>query len=465
MVLFKYQPLDLRQKEIRLLRIEEDEDEAAPIRITIRHANFTEDLNYYTLSYAWGEETPTHDILIRYEHQEEGVIALRTNLYDFLKAARHSNQWWASEWIWIDQICINQDYLEEKCHQVAQMTAIYSKAFRTLVWPGTLPPACREIENTLENGPSWRFGEIYLTSEEMSNIEAECGYTDLLARLSGDSFPALLAKSYWHRLWIVQEITLAFNRVLIFLGTETYWLHDLAGAIYTILQQVKKGGHDVETIESIENRLGGFLMASRSIELVSLPGFYVPWSLGLYYAKKTSFTNPFDQVYAIMGLVHEDVGFQPDYTLTVAEWLRSIFDKEIVFWESRTTRYLWSSLYYLIRKLVRSSDLDDPHRAPCELEWGKGHIYPNLGLIRVQNICRTLRYLGVREPSVIPVEPHQLEVDPPVLLEYLENAQNSKLRFQGMNNRFYEGLFNVFLGLPSIATHRQIYRRLSIRSI
>ena len=273
MVLFKYQPLDLHQKEIRLLRIEEDEDEAAPIRITIRHANFTEDLNYYTLSYAWGEETPTHDILIRYEHQEEGVIAVRTNLYDFLKAARHFKQEWASEWIWIDQICINQDYLEEKCHQVAQMTAIYSKAFRTLVWPGTLPPSCREIENTHENGPSWRFGEIYLTSEEMSNIQAECGHTDLLARLSGDSFPALLAKSYWHRLWIVQEITLAFNRVLIFLGTETYWLHDLAGAIYTILQQVKKGGHDVGTIKGIWLRLMDFRMfwTSGSLTVVNRP--------------------------------------------------------------------------------------------------------------------------------------------------------------------------------------------------
>lgn len=454
MVLFKHQPLYLRQKEIRLLRIEQDEDEAAPIRIVIRHAKFTEGPGYWTLSYAWGEETPTHDVLVRYEHQEEGVIAVRENLYDFLKAARHSNQWWASEWIWIDQICINQDYLEEKCHQVAQMTAIYSKAFRTLVWLGTLPPACREIENTHENGPSWRFGEIYLTSEEMSNVEADCGHTNLLARLSGDSFPALLAKSYWHRLWIVQEITLAFNRVIIFLGTETYWLHDLANAIYAILQQAKKGGHDVETIESIEIRLAGFLVASLSIENASLPGLYFSWSLALSHTHGASFTDPFDQVYAIMGLVHEDVRFQPDYTLTVAEWLGSIFDKEIVSWESRTTRYLWPSLDFLMRTLVRSSDLDDPHRAPCELEREEGHIYPDLGLIRVQNVCRILRYLGVREPSVIPVEPHQLEVDPPVPLEYLKNSQSLELRVQGMNNRFYEGFFDVFLGLPSIATHR-----------
>ena len=457
MVLFKYQPLDLRQKEIRLLRIEEDEDEAAPIRIIIQNANFTEDLDYYTLSYAWGEETPTHDVLVRYEHQEEGVIAVRENLYDFLKAARHSDQWWASEWIWIDQICINQDYLEERCHQVAQMAAIYSKAFLTLVWPGALPPACREIENTHENGPSWRFGELYLTFEGMPDFEADGRHTTLLARLSGDTFPALLAKSYWHRLWIVQEVALAFDKVLIFLGTETYWLHVLTEVIWEILQQAKKGGHDVGTIGSIWRRLMSFKIVYLCIEHAGLPKLYFSWSLALSHTHGTSFTDPFDRIYAFMGLVDESVRFRPDYTLTVAEWLRTIFSREIVFWESRTTRYLWSSLDYLIRQLVRSSDLYDPHRAPCELEREEGHIYPYLSLIRVQNVCRILRYLGVREPSVIPVEPHQLEIDPPVFLEYLKNAQNLELRVREMNNRLYEEFLNAFLRLPSNATHRQIY--------
>ena len=180
------------------------------------------------------------------------------------------------------------------------------------------------------------------------DFEADGRHTTLLARLSGDTFPALLAKSYWHRLWIVQEVALAFDKVLIFLGTETYRLSDLAEVIWAIMQQAEKGGHDVGTINSIWHRLMSFRMVYICIKCASLPGLYFSWSLGLYYAKETSFTDPFDQVYAIMGLVHEDVRFQPDYTLTVAEWLRSIFDKEIVFWESRTTRYLWPSLECLM---------------------------------------------------------------------------------------------------------------------
>lgn len=101
-----------------------DQDAAATIRLTVRHAKLNADLDYNALSYAWGERTPVKQILIRDKDRRYRVLTVRENLYDFFVAARkayiyqgaRSTENWTSAWLWIDQSHIDQTNQEERCH-------------------------------------------------------------------------------------------------------------------------------------------------------------------------------------------------------------------------------------------------------------------------------------------------------------------------------------------------------------
>ncbi len=62
--------------------------------------------------------------------------------------------------VWIDAICINQNDVLEKNHQVAMMGEVYSGAAEVLVWLGeddkqTMPEAIMSVQNLIE----WAHGQ------------------------------------------------------------------------------------------------------------------------------------------------------------------------------------------------------------------------------------------------------------------------------------------------------------------
>jgi hypothetical protein len=89
---------------------------------------------YTALSYAWGPPAPTSSILI------DGVsYAIRENLYHALLVIRDKITGSRFDWkyLWIDAICINQENVSERNHQVGLMSRIYSRADLVLVWLGS----------------------------------------------------------------------------------------------------------------------------------------------------------------------------------------------------------------------------------------------------------------------------------------------------------------------------------------
>jgi hypothetical protein len=63
----------------------------------------------------------------------ERNFSVRNNLYAFLKT-------WSSyiheSYIWVDQICIDQETVLERNHQVTMMAEIYHTASEVMVWLG-----------------------------------------------------------------------------------------------------------------------------------------------------------------------------------------------------------------------------------------------------------------------------------------------------------------------------------------
>jgi hypothetical protein len=61
------------------------------------------------------------------------VVEVRWNLWNALLELRHEQD---ARTLWIDAICINQDDISERNHQVTQMGTIYKNSVRCVAWLG-----------------------------------------------------------------------------------------------------------------------------------------------------------------------------------------------------------------------------------------------------------------------------------------------------------------------------------------
>jgi hypothetical protein len=130
---FKHQPPDLQTKSLRLIEVLPSNGDGQ-IRCTIKHV--TTDATYTCLSYVWGPtELDSHVILLN-----NRPFFVRKNLWDFLSVASlnkiNLDFSQATKSLWIDVLCIDQENLSERNHQVQQMGEIYSHAQHVLAWLG-----------------------------------------------------------------------------------------------------------------------------------------------------------------------------------------------------------------------------------------------------------------------------------------------------------------------------------------
>ncbi|KAJ9604268.1 hypothetical protein H2200_011102 [Cladophialophora chaetospira] len=115
-----------------------------------------------------------------------------------------------NEPFWIDAICIDQQSIRERNHQVQQMGQIYSGASEVIVWLGLeIKSRSLAIDFLLTNKVGRQKALASRKSDESKH--------DLAERIC-DHLVALCHDEYWDRTWIIQEFLLA-RRVIIMSGT------------------------------------------------------------------------------------------------------------------------------------------------------------------------------------------------------------------------------------------------------
>jgi hypothetical protein len=120
-------PLDPTQRKIRILRLLPGTD--GPIRGELETLDLGDTTEpYICVSYVWGDASVTKSICIG-----GNELRVTTNLFELLQHARHSVDVIT---LWVDSICINQDDLMERSHQVRLMDDIYSLCSSVYVWLG-----------------------------------------------------------------------------------------------------------------------------------------------------------------------------------------------------------------------------------------------------------------------------------------------------------------------------------------
>lgn len=80
---------------------------------------------YEALSYTWGPTDPPRKL-----HCNGGLLPITPNCAGALERLRHRRK---AGVFWIDSICIDQTYVEERNQQVGLMTQIYGSASRVIV--------------------------------------------------------------------------------------------------------------------------------------------------------------------------------------------------------------------------------------------------------------------------------------------------------------------------------------------
>lgn len=123
--LFEHEPLDKGRASFRLLTLLPSSSDGI-IRCSLRHASLLSEERpvYAAVSYAWGpKETVTSMKRILVNGKE---FPVRQNLWFFLdRLSANVSKGHEIEDLWIDAICIDQNTLHERNHQVRLMKTIY----------------------------------------------------------------------------------------------------------------------------------------------------------------------------------------------------------------------------------------------------------------------------------------------------------------------------------------------------
>ncbi|MCJ1266814.1 hypothetical protein MMC22_006699 [Lobaria immixta] len=220
--------------------------------------------------------------------------------------------------IWIDQLCIDQENLEERGNQVQLMRDIYSRAQTTIVWLGDAADqsalAFKHMEQ-LKNRVQPIFGKAV-----SNDIDA-----DLVDVAKWKALAALLRRPWFGRMWILQELAVASSATIICGQQQILWedFWDLISGLKTIGAWHKAfatSGSDELSPSFLYDRLSSIANIK---EMVAKTRF-IPLAEALKQSKWSLATDSRDKIYALLGICFGTHGIVPNYTRSATELYREV---------------------------------------------------------------------------------------------------------------------------------------------
>lgn len=296
---YPYQQLDVSRREIRLLILDPASQRSNELSGSLIHASLREKSSYEALSYRWGQP-PFQDRI-----QIDGcVFEIGPNLAVALRELRKSD---ACRTLWIDAICINQNDEEERRQQVGEMQDIFTAAAQVLAWVGEAGEHGELAMSLLE----------HLQEKDLTDFRA--------TKFKSPDWIALKdfwARSYWKRIWVVQELALASERALIGCGSQWIPRSDFDNALEILL--LHRNNHDTLLWEAIDSEMDWFLNLSlicRSVSQSTKDYKVHDLEYLLYLTEHFEATEPHDHFFALLGLSQQAdrLAIPVDYTTCFAD--------------------------------------------------------------------------------------------------------------------------------------------------
>ncbi|KAI0839515.1 HET-domain-containing protein [Hypoxylon sp. FL0890] len=245
--------------------------------------------SYDALSYTWGTQEKTDEIIV-----DGKVLRITRNLRMALTKLRSPTE---SRCLWIDAICINQENVQERNHQVHMMKRIFSTASSVIIWLGDTE------------------GSVYATLEMILKCNWSRGKKNLFSypEKSLRGLAELFSRPWWKRIWIVQEVVAARETVVLLGETIFPWvmLVNICRAIqlaefltHPLASMVRSCGYQKFTVLDHFRR-------NRAMPLVRF----------VHCTQDYQATDSRDKLYALLGMA-SDISpddIIPDYTKPVLE--------------------------------------------------------------------------------------------------------------------------------------------------
>ncbi|KAK3348858.1 heterokaryon incompatibility protein-domain-containing protein, partial [Lasiosphaeria hispida] len=184
---YTYKPLEIGDS-IRLLTLHLGTRDGL-IDCTLSHTPI-KDCQYRALSYEWGDDGDVGGIIT-----VNGLLfprRIQKNLESALREIRSEKE---DVVLWIDALCINQGDATEKGHQVAMMRKIFREADSVIAWLGPEADNSEMVMDLIADKTTLRETAEH---RELSDAELE-------------ALTPVAYRSYWSRVWIIQEFFLAKN--------------------------------------------------------------------------------------------------------------------------------------------------------------------------------------------------------------------------------------------------------------
>lgn len=392
-----HQPLS-QPTSIRLLKLLPAENHGSMLQCTLAESVCSPDAQYEALSYVWGKQSPDTIQPIQLNGLSFNV---GKNLEEALRQLRPRVG--ESRVLWIDAVCIDQTNTQERSQQVAQMDNVYRNATRVIVWLGPesdmssgffpkseetsedqqLEEFLLEHTDTLEfpfvrsrpglPGPYDPYSRSFkggcATADELIEKvnqvlrEIPPGPVPPPCTFTADRCLEILARPWWKRVWVLQELVLA-NKATVQCGPGSMGWTVLQSMLFLFAR--RRSDHPNFLVSSNDNdpslqsaewdvlpklsmevqRVFPFFFLQRNSALASRIRA-VSMATLVTLTNDLEATDPRDEVFALVGLLPTDSReraiFTPDYTTHVRRlclraarhWLESTRTLEAISaWET-----------------------------------------------------------------------------------------------------------------------------------
>ncbi len=289
---YQYQAL-CAEDAIRLVVLDVATDKEAPLSCSlIQHPRSARHVEYFAISYAWGEPEFTQTLEVRHDGDDTSYLRITSNVDALLRHLRTPNH---PRCLWIDAICLNQDDEIEKAQQVPMMGRIYEEAKGVHIWVGPSLPVTPTLFAFFRK--SSRISEA-----EQSQIAARIVF--LIKKYFHGPLPGIRAihdfflRSWFSRRWVIQEACLA-RRATVHCGHCSIPLPVLASAARQF-QNLDMSDYPTRMAANLRRPSAGLSI----LELL--------WNF-----HEAACLEPRDRIGALLGLVGEEGRFPMDYA---AHW-------------------------------------------------------------------------------------------------------------------------------------------------
>lgn len=283
--------------------------------------------------------------------------------------------------LWIDALSINQQDNLERSHQVNMMKVIFSRAETVLVWLGpeeddssrllqffmTMPSLAYPLPYSPDQRPPPKYAR-YTKASYIIMPRPEFTIDDLFQELFDlqldQAFEALFKRDYWKRLWIIQEVMLAENliilcgdqvcewSILVSIIAELDYLGQILGPNGLPIDRSSRNQTPIPQLQRLQAQVGSshankiLIKGADSDRLQKREeGWEFRELIQTWLHQECA--DPRDQVYGLLGLAQGEI--TADYDKTVDEIYRDVVasetpklsDDECVVFVSALTKALY----------------------------------------------------------------------------------------------------------------------------